>query len=86
MVWMRYLSMGSIKKPRPVCTPAGVSVFPNSLTVSGVYTLANNNTVGNYGFEHGAKVEKRVTSQTLFLVFARLCFAYQLVNRPVGEA
>ena len=39
------------------CTPAGVSVFPNSLTTSGARTLANNNTVRNYWLKHDAKVK-----------------------------
>jgi hypothetical protein len=34
-----------------------------------VQTLANNNTVGNDELKHGAKVRKRLTSQTMFLNF-----------------
>jgi hypothetical protein len=41
-------------------TPLGAHragfLFPNSTTTSGVRTLANNNTDGNYRLKHGAKV------------------------------
>jgi hypothetical protein len=43
--------------------------FSKQLTASGVQTLANNNTVGNDELKHGAKVRKRLTSETMFLIF-----------------
>jgi hypothetical protein len=72
------------KKPRSAHTGRGLVFFPNSLTASGVRTATNNNAVGNYLLEHGAKVGTVLKCQKVEESYSCYFCLDGIENLPLG--